>query len=507
MIRNITILGAGSAGLFTAIALRRKLPDVSVRVIRSPEIGVIGVGEGTTPLFPQMLFDYLGLKRGQFFAQAAPTWKLGGRFLWGARGAFNYPFEITFTQRLRGLSKPTGFYCDDDYDFVHTAAAMMALDKAFPRAPDGKPAMVEYYAFHIENEKLVRYLENISRALGVIVTDGKVMEVERGSQGVAALKLESGETIGGDLFVDASGFRSELLGRTLGVATRDFSKSLFCDRAVIGGWTRTDEPIKPYTTQETMNAGWCWRIDHEHFINRGYVYSSRFISDEDAHAEFLANNPLVPPDQTRVVKFTSTRRELTWKDNVVAVGNASAFVEPLEATALNNLALQVKLLIQVLQHSDGEPTSSMVGIYNLRFRNWWDDTRDFLALHYKFNTRLDTPFWQTCREETDLGLLGEFVDFYRENGPTPMCLHALPHGRAIYGLEGHLAVLVGCKLPYRRQVKVASDEQKRWRELNSEYRCQAERGLNVKETLEILRKPSWSWDAYQPPRGPTALQL
>ena len=116
-----------------------------------------------------------------------------------------------------------------------------------------------------------------------------------------------------------------------------------------------------------------------------------------------------------MVKFSSTRRELTWKDNVVAVGNASAFVEPLEATALNNLALQVKLLIQVLQHSEGEPTPSMVDVYNLRFENWWDDTRDFLALHYKFNTLLDTPFWKTCREESDLGLLGEFVDFYRKN--------------------------------------------------------------------------------------------
>jgi tryptophan halogenase len=115
--------------------------------------------------------------------------------------------------------------------------------------------MVEYYAFHIENEKLVRYLENISRMLGVTITDGKVVEVERGPQGVASLRLESGETIGGDLFIDASGFRSELLGRTLGVPVRDFSKSLFCDRAVIGGWVRTDEPIKPYTTQETMNAG------------------------------------------------------------------------------------------------------------------------------------------------------------------------------------------------------------------------------------------------------------
>ena len=508
MIKTVCVLGAGSAGLLTALALRRKLPQLAVRVIRSPEIGVIGVGEGTTPLFPQMLFGYLGLKRKQFYAEAAPIWKLGGRFIWGARsGGFNYPFEFTFERRLPGLPKATGFYCEEDYDFVHVPAALMSLDKAFPRRPDGSPELLEYYAFHLENERLVTYLESVSRALGVVITDGKVVGVEPGLAGVTALQLESGERVEADFFVDASGFRSELLGKALGVPSISYASSLFCDRAVIGGWPRTDEPIRPYTTQETMDAGWAWRIDHEGYINRGYVYSSRFAGDDEARAEFLGKNPKIDPEKTRVVKFTSGRREQTWKGNVVAVGNASAFVEPLEATALNNLALQIKLLIQVLEHSELAPTPSMIEIYNLRFRNWWDDTRDFLALHYRFNKRSETPFWRMCCEETDLGLLDPFVRFYRENGPTRMALHALPHGRAIYGLEGHLAVLVGCKVPYEKRYAPTRQEQTQWRQLLAEHRRQADRALDVKQTLELLRRPGWSWDAYQPQAGRTSLSL
>ncbi len=507
MIREVIVLGGGSAGLLAALTLRRRLPQLAVRVIRSPEIGVIGVGEGTTPGFPQFLFDFLGLKRSQFFSQVTPIWKLGGRFLWGPRAGFNYPFETTFERRVPGLSQATGFYCEEDYDFAQFASGCMMLNKVFPRRPDGAPEPLEYYAFHIENEQLVSWLGNVCRTMGVAITDGTVTSVEPGGDGVAALHLANGERVTADLFIDASGFRSELLGKALGVPQRSFSASLFCDRAVVGGWMRTDEMIQPYTTQETMDAGWCWRIDHETSINRGYVYSSAFASDDEARGEFLAKNPKIDSEKTRVVKFSSGRREVSWKGNVIGIGNASAFVEPLEATALNNLVLQLKVLAQILEHSACEPTPSMVGIYNLRSADWWDDTRDFLALHYRFNTRLQTPFWRMCCAETDLGLLDEFVRFYRENGPTRMGLHALPHGRAIYGLEGHLAILVGCGVPYRRAHPLPDAELKRWRDHHKEVRRAAERALSAKECLDFFRKPGWSWDAYRPPASTSSIQL
>src|SRR5207244_1117453 len=156
---------------------------------------------------------------------------------------------------------------------------------------------------------------------------------EAGPAGLAALITEGAERIVADLYVDASGFRSELLGRTLGEAFISYEDSLFCDRAVIGGWARTTEPIKPYTLAETMDAGWCWQIEHEHWINRGYVYSSKFLSDDAALRELLTKNPQVS-SEPRVVKFRTGRYARNWVQNVVGIGNAVGFVEPLEATSL-----------------------------------------------------------------------------------------------------------------------------------------------------------------------------
>src|SRR5206468_4394605 len=254
--------------------------------------------------------------------------------------------------------------------------------------------------FHIENKKLVGWLENRCRDHGVGILDATV-RAEKGGEGIDSLVTETGERITAELFVDASGFRSELLGRALGEPFRDYHDALFCDRAVIGGWPRTNEPILPYTTAETMDAGWCWQIEHEHFINRGYVYSSKFISDNAALEEFLRKNAKVAT-QPRVVKFRSGRCERSWVGNVVGVGNAVGFVEPLEATALQVICVEVSTLADSLLDSLCEPTPTLIRLYNDYNARAWDDIRDFLAVHYKFNTRVNSTFWQACRNDTAL---------------------------------------------------------------------------------------------------------
>jgi tryptophan halogenase len=152
----------------------------------------------------------------------------------------------------------------------------MAHDKAFPRRKDGQPHVHDSHAFHIENKKLVGWLETVSRNLGVEVRDATV-RVEHGPGGIGALVTDTGERFSADLYVDASGFRSELLGRALGESFLGFEDTLFCDRAVIGGWERKEEPIKPYTLAETMDSGWCWQIEHEFWINRA-MFTPRNLS-------------------------------------------------------------------------------------------------------------------------------------------------------------------------------------------------------------------------------------
>ena len=494
MIQNVLILGAGSAGLLAAITLKKKIPALAVRVVRSSDIGVIGVGEGTTPSVPKHLFDYLGLDVGRFFREAQPTWKLGIRFLWGPREYFDYTFHNQFEGRWSNLSREPGFYADEDFRGADVPSALMEAGKAFLRKPQaaGDPDMDMKVAFHIENLKLVATLEKMAGELGVIFLEGKVSGVERGPGGLAALRLEDGQRLEADFFVDCSGFRSELLGRALEEPFMSYDKALFCDRAVVGGWDRTTETILPYTVAETMEAGWAWQIEHEHHVNRGYVYSSQAISDEAACEEFLGKNPKAPKSP-RVVKFRSGRYRRLWVENVVAIGNAAGFVEPLEASALMVVADQCQKLVEMFESSALEPTESLRNLYNHLAGGKFDIIRDFLSLHYKLNTRLDNAFWRHCREDTELGGLAPLVEFYRENGPVILGTYTLPQFVDPYGLEGYLVMLIGNRAPYKARYQPTAAEQASWNQIRNSLITKAQQGMSVAETLRLIRSPQWRW--------------
>jgi len=493
-IQSVLVLGAGSAGLLAALSLKRKLPHLSVRVVRSRDIGVIGVGEGTTPTFPAHLFQFLGLKRRQFYELAEPMWKLGIRFLWGPRDRFDYSFTHHLNAQWNDLPRPTGYYCDEEYRCCDMVSACMDHDKAFPRQPQsGAPEIHEWHGYHVENRKLVEVLEKLCRMNGVEFIEGTMSGAERGPVGISAILLDDGRRLDADLYIDASGFRSELLGKALEEPFISYDRSLFCDRAVVGGWARSDEPILPYTTAETMECGWSWRIEHEHFINRGYVFSSQAISDEDAVQEFLCKNPKAP-DSPRVVKFRSGRYRRMWVDNVVAIGNAGGFVEPLEATALMIICLECQALIGFLSHFAGVATPSSKQLFNDKMAGLWDDVRDFLALHYRLNTRLDNPFWRHCREDTDVSPLERLLEFYAENGPSGYARELLQAKETSFGIEGYLVMLVGNQSPHRARHQAAPAEREAWDRHRARFIAQARTAMDVREALTWIRHPNWRWN-------------
>jgi tryptophan halogenase len=498
MIKTVLVLGAGSAGLLAAISLKRKIPRLAVRVVRSPDIGVIGVGESTTPAFPKHLFEYLGISRKHFYALAQPTWKMGIHFIWGPRPAFEYGFEFQLDVQLADLPRPNGFYCDEEFDGASLCAALMSRGKAFPRqSRGGGPEIPPWHAFHIENPKLVACLEVVARDLGIEFIDARVSGAKRGPGGIAAVVLDDGRDLEADFFIDASGFRSELLGRALEEPFVSFDRSLLCDRAVVGSWQRADEPILPYTTAETMDAGWCWQIEHEHAIHRGYVFSSGFMSDDQAHAEFMRKNPKARP-WDHVVKFRSGRHRRGWVDNVIGIGNASGFVEPLEATSLMILCGQCQAMVEFLVHCQLSPTHTMRDLYNQIAAATWDEVRDFLALHYRFNTRLDTPFWKHCVKQVDVSGSAALLDFYYENGPTGLCRHLMRNMSGAgnqFGIEGILVMLVGNRVPYRGKHAATEAESQIWNRRRAQLHAEAERGMDVKEALGFVKHPQWRWNA------------
>ncbi len=492
MIQRVLVLGAGSAGLLAALSLRVRHPHLKLQVLRSPELGIIGVGEGTTRYLLSHLHGYLHIDLAEFYREVQPIWKLGVHFLWGPRPSFNYSFNYQFALQHSGFNRSHGFYAFEDCTRAEISSALMSADRVFVRQPDGVPLIRDDLGYHLENATFVNYLERLAVAIGVEIVDGTVRDVEANDSGITKLHLEDGRMLDADLYIDCSGFRSLLLGKTLAEPFEDYGATLFCDRAVVGGWQRQPhEPIKPYTTAETMQAGWAWQIEHEHRVNRGYVYSSSFVTDEEAEDEFRQANPSLT--QTRVVRFKTGRYRRSWVKNVVAIGNSSGFVEPLEATALGVIAQDCQALCSSLVECNFVPTPSIVREYNERGRRMWEAIRNFLSIHYRFNRRLDTPFWRECREKVDLAGAERIVDYYRENGPGTAYKEVLIDSFDQFGLDGYLVLLIGQQVPHANNYVPSAAERDLWQQKQREHAQQATQAFTTEEALEMIRSPYWTW--------------
>jgi tryptophan halogenase len=491
MIHSILVVGGGSAGLLAALILKKTLPALKVTVVRSKEIGVIGVGESTTAAIPRILHGLLELDPSEVHRRVLPSWKLGIRFLWGPRTFFDYTFSHQLDWKWKELNRANGFYCYDDFTYVDPHSSLMSHDKAFVRQANGLPLILLNYGYHLENRRFVAYLEDVAIQRQITLLDGVVTEASRDEHGITGVQLASGQVLSADLYVDCSGFRSLLIGKTLQEPFRPYASTLFCDRAVVGSWARGDEVIRPYTTAETMSAGWCWQIDHPDCINRGYVYSSAFQDDAQAESELRAKNPRVA--QTWVVPFVSGRFERAWVQNVVALGNAGGFVEPLESTALAILCDAARILAGCLSECDRSPRPSYVAHYNRLTAQAWDTTRDFLGIHYKFNTRYDTPFWKAARADTVLGPVQQVIDFYEENGPSTFFRTNLIEPSNMFGLEGYFALLLGQKVPYRARYTATAEEQRLWESVRAKNRRSAEHAVGVREALAVVAQPNTQW--------------
>jgi tryptophan halogenase len=231
---------------------------------------------------------------------------------------------------------------------------------------------------------------------------------------VVALKLHSGERIEGDLFVDCSGFRALLIGQTLGEEWEDWSQWLPCDRAVAMPCTPAGEGIEPYTRAHAMAAGWRWRIPLQHRVGNGYVYSSAHVSDEAAADALIASIEGKPMAEPRLLKFRAGRRKRSWSRNVVSIGLASGFLEPLESTSIYLVQGAIAQLIELFPI--GRVREEDVAEFNRAVDVEYDRIRDFLILHYHATRREDSDFWNHVRTmEVPDSLLSK-IELWRRSG-------------------------------------------------------------------------------------------
>jgi tryptophan 7-halogenase len=422
-IEKIVIVGGGTAGWMAAAALSKILHQrVQIDLIESEEIGTVGVGEATIPQI-RVFNATLGIDENEFMRETQGSFKLGIEFVNWTRLGHRYMhafgavggrdlgtvqfYHYWLKQRLQGLAGEL-----DEYVF-NTVAARRGKFFRGANMPDSPLANVQH-AFHFDAGLYARYLRKLSEARGVKRHEGKVNQVHQHAESgfIEGVSLENGTRVDGQLFIDCSGFRGLLIEGALQSGYEDWSQWLPCNRALAVPCTSA-ATLTPFTRSTAREAGWQWRIPLQHRIGNGYVYSSDFISDDQARETLLANLDGKVLAEPRPLKFVTGMRKRFWNKNCIAMGLASGFLEPLESTSIHFIQSSLNKLLQFFPDQSWNETN--IAEYNRQVQFEFVRSRDFLILHYNATERTDTPFWNHCRTMPIPDTLAQKYALWREN--------------------------------------------------------------------------------------------
>lgn len=415
--RSIVIAGGGTAGWMTAAALARTLGKVAqVTLVESEQIGTIGVGESTIP--PLVAYNrILGISEAEFMRATQATFKLGINFEnWRVPGeAYFHSFGGTGKDHwsagfqhfwmhglARGHDEAYGEYC------LELKAAQAGR---FAHLPEDRMN----YAYQLDSGLYARFLRQMAEADGTVRIEGKIggvpLDPETGD--IAALVLEDGQRIEGDLFIDCTGFRALLIEGALHVGYDDWTHWLPCDGAIAIQTSSVRAPV-PYTRAIAHGSGWQWRIPLQHRQGNGIVYCSAYMDDEAALEMLLSTvegEKLVRPNP---IRFRTGVRRKQWHRNCVAVGLSGGFMEPLESTSIHLIQRAILRIVRMLPA--GAISARDVAEFNDQQMLDMEQIRDFLILHYKATDRRDTPFWRHCASMEVPESLAHRIELFRETG-------------------------------------------------------------------------------------------
>lgn len=421
-IRTVVIVGGGSAGWICAAMASHYFhkTGVEVELIESEEIGTIGVGESTIPPFLQLIRS-LGIDEQDFIQKTQASFKLAIRFEnWRNKGeTYYHPFgqiggpigRHEFYQcwlRAKANGHPSALQ-----DFA-PATVMADQWKFIPPFRAQKTLLSgASYALHIDAKLVAQYLRDFAETRGVKRTEGIVTDVVSRPDGfVEKVIMKNGSEVSGDLFIDCSGFRALLIGKTLDEEYLDWSDVLMCDRAVVAQTENVKDP-HPYTLAQAQDAGWRWRIPLQHRAGNGYVFCSKYISEDEATATLLSQiegDVLLGPN---IIPFKTGMRKRLFRNNVVAIGLAGGFIEPLESTALHLIYRGMDFLLRYFPDKAFDPR--LAAEYNRRMTMDYEEIRDFIVLHYYTTQRDDTPFWRDYQKVAPPESLRERVELFKSS--------------------------------------------------------------------------------------------
>ena len=433
-IRSVVIAGGGTAGWMTAAALARVLgPRLSITLVESSEIGIVGVGEATIPAIAQ--FNKLvKLDEDDFLRHTQGTFKLGIEFVdWYEKGhaymhAFGpvgrdlayIPFHHYWLELGCTTSSPPvrcGTTVSTGWRRSRRASRAWSASRTRRSPACSGPTT----SMRRCTRPIYRAWRRAWACAGSTAKLPPFCRIPTGD--VRALKLEDGRELAAEFFIDCTGFRGLLIEQALKTGYEDWSHWLPCDRAMAVPSAR-NEPLLPYTRSTALEAGWQWRIPLQHRTGNGHVYCSAHTSDERARELLMANLDGEPLAEPRPLRFTTGRRKLLWNRNVVCMGLASGFLEPLESTSIHLIQVAIQRLILLFPHrGDNEERRRE---FNRSAAAEYEYIRDFIILHYYANNRRGEPFWDACRNMSIPDSLRQRIELFRETGG-----HLLRDGRSV----------------------------------------------------------------------------
>lgn len=431
-IRNIVIVGGGTAGWLASgiIAARHKSRigrDVTVTLVESPNVPIIGVGEGTWPTLRTTL-SRIGVSETDFFRECDASFKQGARFARWTTGAPDdgYYHPLMLPQNFGQVNLAPHWLADGGNEsFCDSVCSQGRIcdDGLAPKTI----ATAEYdalanYAYHLDAGKFAPFLQrHCCDKLGVrhVLADVETVLMHENSDIRAIVTTQAGE-IEGDLFVDCTGFKALLIEGAMQVPFKDCNDVLFCDTALAMQvpYDRPDSPIASHTISTAQSAGWIWDIGIQTRRGIGHVYSSNHISDEAAERELRAYiGPAADVLNARKIKIRSGHRETFWKGNCVAVGLAAGFLEPLEASAIVLVELSAKIIAEQMP-ACREVMDIVAARFNATTHYRWGRIIDFLKLHYVLTQRTDNDFWRdNVREDSIPDRLKDLLMLWRYQSP------------------------------------------------------------------------------------------
>ena len=424
-IKKIVIVGGGTAGWMTAAALAKKfLPiNMDIVLVESEAIGTVGVGESTIPHI-RGFNEYLGIDESFFIAETKATFKLGIAFKhWGRLGNdYIHPFGplghdingVEFHHYWLRMQQEGSKYPLDNYSM----AAMAARAGKFQHpSTDPMSLLSNYnYAFHFDAALYAKYLRRYAEAINVKRIEGIVAATNLNSDNgfIESIRLDSGITLGGDLFIDCTGFKGILIDKVLNAKFEDWSHWLRCDKAIAVPCALSEEKLTPYTQATAQQAGWQWRIPLQHRTGNGHVYASDYLSDDEAAAILLKNLDGEPLAEPKFFTFKAGQRKQNWEKNCVAIGLSGGFLEPLESTSIYLIQVGIQKLLDFFPDKNFAKANSAE--FNRQLDEEYVRIRDFIIMHYKENAREDSPFWMDCKNMSVPDALAQRQKLFKSTG-------------------------------------------------------------------------------------------